>query len=67
MKNAAAYIRVSTDKQLEFSPDAQKRAIKEYAKCNNIEIKEEHIFVDEGISCRKAEKRPAFMAMISAA
>ena len=67
MKNAAAYIRVSTDEQLEFSPDAQKRAIKEYAKCNNIEIKEEHIFVDEGISGRKAEKRPAFMAMISAA
>ena len=34
IKNGAAYIRVSTDKQEELSPDAQKRMILEYAKKN---------------------------------
>ena len=67
MQKGAAYIRVSTDDQLEFSPDAQKRAIFEYAKKNNIYIANEYIFIDEGISGRNAEKRPAFMKMISKA
>ncbi len=67
MQIAAAYIRVSTDDQLEFSPDAQKRAITEYAKRNNMLLDEKYIFVDEGISGRKAEKRPAFMEMICTA
>lgn len=67
MQTAAAYIRVSTDDQLEFSPDAQKRAIKEYVKRNNILLNEKYIFIDEGISGRKAEKRPAFMEMICTA
>ena len=53
MQKGAAYIRVSTDDQLEFSPDAQKRAIFEYAKKNNIHIANEYIFIDEGISRRK--------------
>ncbi len=64
---AAAYIRVSTDDQTEYSPDAQKKALKKYADTNNMYIPEEFIFVDEGISGRKAEKRPAFMQMISMA
>ena len=63
----AAYIRVSTDDQLEFSPDAQKHAIFQYAKNNDILINPEYIFVDEGISGRKAEKRPAFLRMIATA
>ena len=67
MQTAAAYIRVSTDDQLEFSPDAQKRAIREYAKRNNMLLDDKYIFIDEGISGRKAEKRPAFMEMISTA
>ena len=62
---AAAYIRVSTDEQAEFSPAAQKRAILIYAEKNNIKINENNIYADEGISGRKAEKRPAFMKMIS--
>ncbi|MBQ5315817.1 MAG: recombinase family protein [Oscillospiraceae bacterium] len=66
-KIAAAYIRVSTDDQLEFSPDSQIRKIREYAERNNIHIPDEYIFTDEGISGRKAEKRPAFMEMISLA
>lgn len=67
MKIGAAYIRVSTDMQLELSPESQLKAINEYAQRNNIVLSKEFIFKDEGISGRKAEKRPAFMQMISVA
>ena len=67
MNIAAVYIRVSTDSQTEYSPDAQLKAIKEYAKKHDIEIDPRYIFKDEGISGRKAEKRPAFMEMIRTA
>ena len=43
MLRGAAYIRVSTDKQDEYSPDAQKRLILEYAEKNNILISPEDI------------------------
>ena len=66
-RTAAAYIRVSTEDQLEYSPDSQIRKIREYAERNNIIIPDENIFTDEGISGRSAEKRPAFMKMISLA
>lgn len=66
-KTGAIYIRVSTDKQEELSPDAQKRLLLEYAKNNNIDIPEEYIFQDNGISGRKAKKRPAFQHMIALA
>ncbi|MDE6252606.1 MAG: recombinase family protein [Lachnospiraceae bacterium] len=66
-KTACAYIRVSTDKQEELSPDAQKRLLLDYAKKNNISILNEHIFIENGISGKKAEKRPEFMKMISLA
>ena len=61
---AAAYIRVSTEEQGEFSPDAQLKAIQNYCKNNNLILNKEHIYVDEGISGRKADKRPAFQDMI---
>ncbi|WP_303838707.1 recombinase family protein [Ruminococcus flavefaciens] len=67
VRTAAAYIRVSTDDQLEYSPDSQINKIKEYAQHNNIHVIDEFIFLDEGISGRKAEKRPAFMKMIALA
>lgn len=63
----ACYIRVSTDEQTEFSPDAQLRVLKDYAHKNDIVLSKEHIYIDEGISGRKAEKRPAFMKMIATA
>lgn len=63
IKTAAAYIRVSTDRQEELSPDAQRRELKNYAKKNGIMITD--IFEDSGISGRNAEKRPAFQKMIS--
>lgn len=67
MKTAAAYIRVSTDDQIEYSPDSQLKAIRAYAKSNDMLLPEEFVFVDEGISGRKAEKRPAFQKMIGTA
>ncbi len=66
-KAAAAYIRVSTDDQTEYSPDAQRRAIFTWAANNGYIISEEHIYTDEGISGRSADRRPAFMRMISCA
>lgn len=65
--NAALYIRVSTEDQVELSPDSQKKLLLDYAKKNGLLVEDEHIFMDEGISGRKAEKRPAFMNMIALA
>jgi len=67
LKIAAAYVRVSTEDQIEYSPDSQIRIIREYAKKNDMIVPDEFVFVDEGISGRKAEKRPAFMRMIGTA
>lgn len=67
MKIAAAYIRVSTDDQLEYSPESQIKAIRDFAKRNDYILPEEYIFMDEGISGRTAGKRPSFMKMIGIA
>ena len=64
MKVAAAYIRVSTDDQIEFSPDSQLEKIKLYAERNQMLLPKEFIFMDEGISGRNTKKRPAFNTMI---
>jgi site-specific DNA recombinase len=66
-KTGAIYIRVSTDKQEELSPDAQLRLLMDYAKNNHTDIPMEYIFQDNGISGRKADKRPAFQQMIALA
>lgn len=66
-KFAAAYIRVSTDEQAEFSPDAQRRALAKWAAEHGCILLTEHIYVDEGISGRSAAKRPAFQRMVAAA
>lgn len=63
----ALYIRVSTDKQEELSPDAQKRLLLDYAKAHDILILPEHIYIENGISGRKASKRPEFQRMIGMA
>lgn len=62
---AAAYIRVSTEDQTEFSPAAQLRELQDYAVSHNLVLDQRYVYADEGISGRKAEKRPAFMQMIS--
>lgn len=65
--DGALYIRVSTDKQEELSPDAQKRLLLDYAKKHKILVKKEYIFIENGISGRNARKRPEFQKMISLA
>lgn len=67
MKTAAAYIRVSTDDQVEYSPASQLEKIREYAKRNGYILPDEYIFMDEGISGRHTAKRAAFNQMIGAA
>ncbi|MBS6520304.1 MAG: recombinase family protein [Clostridiales bacterium] len=67
MKTGALYIRVSTHMQDELSPDAQKRLLLEYAKTNDILISSDYIFIENGISGRKVDKRPEFQKMISLA
>ena len=67
MKTAAAYIRVSTEDQVEYSPASQLEKIREYAKRNDYILPDEFIFTDEGISGRHTSKRAAFNKMIGIA
>ena len=64
---AAAYIRVSTEEQAEYSPDSQLKRILEYAASHQLSVPSEYIFIDEGISGRSADNRPAFLRMIRTA
>ena len=66
-KLAAAYIRVSTDDQAEYSPDAQLAEIRKYAAAHGYVLPREFIFLDEGISGKHTEKRPEFNRMIGTA
>lgn len=64
-RTACAYIRVSTDKQEELSPDAQRRLLFDYAKKNNLLLSD--VYIENGISGKKADKRPEFLKMIGTA
>lgn len=64
---AAAYIRVSTDDQLEYSPDAQLVEIRKYAAAHNFILPPEFIYLDEGISGKNTAHREAFNRMIGMA
>ena len=48
MKYAAAYIRVSDDRQDEYSPDSQLKLIRQYAKNNDYIVPDEYVFYDDG-------------------
>lgn len=68
MKTAAAYIRVSTSDQMEYSPDSQLQCIREYARKNGYLLPEKYIFREEdGVSGRGAAKRTEFQRMIAEA
>lgn len=67
VKIGAAYVRVSTDDQLEYSPDSQLKLIREYAKRDGYIIPDEYVYQDDGISGKSADKRPAFRLMIATA
>ena len=61
MNIAAAYIRVSTDDQVELSPDSQIKLIRDYARTHDYIVPDEFIFRDDGISGRTAKSVPALM------
>lgn len=68
IRTGAAYIRVSTDDQLEYSPESQLEEIKKYCREHNILLQRENIFVEEeGRSGRKSNNRIAFQNMIATA
>lgn len=64
---AAAYIRVSDERQDEYSPDSQLKLIREYAKKNNAYVPDEYVFFDDGISAKSSKKRVEFNRMIAMA
>lgn len=65
LKEVCAYIRVSTGKQEELSPDSQLRLIKEYAQAHDMLLT--HVYMEEhGISGKSSENRRAFQEMIAA-
>ena len=57
LKNGAAYIRVSDERQDEYSPDSQLKKIREYAAREGYTIPDEFVFYDDGISGRSVKKR----------
>lgn len=68
LRIGAAYIRVSTDDQLEYSPESQLEEIQSYCVKNHILLSNEHIYIEEdGKSGRKSQNRDAFQRMIAAA
>lgn len=67
MKVAAAYIRVSTEDQIEYSPDSQLQELRAYAERHDMVLDPSHVYIDAGISGRQAKKRPAFQQMIATA
>lgn len=64
---ACAYIRVSTDDQAELSPETQLEEIRKYAQREGLILLQDQIYIDAGISGKKAERRPQFMRMIATA
>ena len=66
-KIGAAYIRVSDERQDEYSPDSQLKKTREYAAKDGYIIPDEYVFYDDGISGKSARKRDNFNRMIAIA
>lgn len=67
LKVAAAYIRVSDERQDEYSPDSQLKKTREYAAKEGYYIPDEYVFYDDGISAKSAKRRIEFNRMIAMA
>ena len=63
----AAYVRVSDERQDEYSPDSQLKKIREYAQKEGYLIPDEYVFYDDGISGKSVRKRADFNRMIALA
>ncbi len=66
-KKACAYIRVSDERQDEYSPDSQRKRICAFAQQHGMALCPEDFFYDDGISAKKAANRTAFQQMIAQA
>ena len=67
LRIGAAYIRVSDERQDEYSPDSQLKKIREAAAKDGYMIPDEYVFYDDGISGRSVKKRDDFKRMIAIA
>ena len=67
LKIGAAYVRVSDERQDEYSPDSQLKKIREYAEKEGYIIPDEYVFYDDGISGKNARRRADFNRMIAIA
>lgn len=67
LKIGAAYVRVSDERQDEYSPDSQLKKIREYAAKEGYMIPDEYVFYDDGISGKSVKKRDDFNRMIATA
>ena len=67
LRIGAAYIRVSDERQDEYSPDSQLKKIREYASKEGYMIPDEYVFYDDGISGRSTKNREDFNRMIALA
>ena len=63
----SAYIRVSDERQDEYSPDSQLKKIREYAEKEGYIIPDEYVFYDDGISGKNVKNRENFNRMIAIA
>lgn len=67
LKIGAAYVRVSDERQDEYSPDSQLKKVREYAAKEGYFIPDEYVFYDDGISGKSVKKRDNFNLMIATA
>ena len=67
LRIGAAYIRVSDERQDEYSPDSQLKKIREYAAKEGYMIPDEYVFYDDGISGKSTKRRDDFNRMIAIA
>ena len=63
----AAYVRVSDERQDEYSPDSQLKKIREFAEKEGYLIPDEYVFYDDGISGKSVRKRESFNHMVALA
>lgn len=63
----AAYVRVSDERQDEYSPDSQLKKIREYAEKEGYIIPDEYVFYDDGISGKSVRLRASFNRMVALA
>lgn len=67
LKIGAAYVRVSDERQDEYSPESQLKKIREFAEKEGYLIPDEYVFYDDGISGKNTRLRADFNRMIAIA